>query len=84
MAMGRRSMALARRTEDWSDLIPAELMRALESGELTQAQLRQLITIEAQAMGLSFEDAVCQARARTLPRTVLGSDIEMLVELLAA
>ncbi|MCC6495800.1 MAG: hypothetical protein IT193_06030 [Propionibacteriaceae bacterium] len=61
-----------------------ELTQALNAGELTQAQLRQLITIEAQAMGLPFDAAVCQARARTLPRTALGSDIEMLVELLAA
>ena len=76
-------MAVSQRTGDWAKIIPPELMQAIESGELTQAQLRQLITIEAQVMGLSFDDAVCQARARTLPKTLLGSDIEMLVELLA-
>lgn len=77
-------MAVTQRTDDWAKVIPPELSRAIEAGELTQEQLRQLITIEAQVMGLSFDDAVSQARARTLPHTALGSDIEMLVELLAA
>jgi hypothetical protein len=56
----------------------------MEAGELTKDQVRQLITIEAQTIGLSFDDAVRLARARQLPRTALGADLELLVELLAA
>lgn len=56
-------MAVTQRTDDWAKVIPPELSRAIEAGELTQEQLRQLITIEAQVMGLSFDDAVSQARS---------------------
>jgi hypothetical protein len=77
-------MSVSRRIVDWATVIPPELSQAIESGVLTQDELRQLITIEAQAMGLTFDEAVRQAHARTLPRTALGSDIELLVELLAA
>ncbi len=60
------------------------LQKAIERGELTEGQLRELITVEAQALGLSFEEAVRRARERRLPRTVLGSDLEFLVQLLPA
>lgn len=76
-------MTVSQRIVNWATVIPPELSQAIESGELTQNQLRQLITIEARVMGLSFDQAVDQARARTLPKTAHGSDIEMLVELLA-
>ena len=65
-----------------SDL-PEALVAAIESGELTQAQLRQLITLEARELGLSFDEAVTRARAMTLPRSLIGSDIDFLVELLS-
>ena len=77
-------MAVTPRTDDWAMTIPAELQLAMEEGELSPEQVRQLITIEAQAIGLSFDDAVHLARARQLPRTALGADLELLVELLAA
>ncbi len=62
--------------------IPVALQEAIERGELTEAQLRELIALEAQALGLSFREAVRRARERCLPRTLLGSDLEFLVQLL--
>ena len=59
-----------------------DLLAAIESGELTHGQLRDLIGYEAGLMGLDYETAVARARARTLPKTAIGSDIELLVELL--
>lgn len=64
--------------------LPASLQRAIEHGTLTESQLRQLITFEAKALGLSFEEAVKRARKRTLPRDYLGADLALLVELLPA
>jgi hypothetical protein len=64
--------------------MPNDLLAALESGELTQDQLRRLITHEAAQLGFSFEAAVIKAHEGTLPRNALGSDVEMLVSLLVA
>ena len=64
--------------------LPSELQRAIEQGELTEEQLRELITLEAKALGLSYEEAIKRAKQRTLPRTHVGADLELLVELLAA
>lgn len=65
--------------------LPAELLAALERGELTSDQLRQLITLEAKALGLSFDEAVSRARAKRLPsRDAIASDLELLVDLLPA
>ncbi|MFN8636535.1 MAG: hypothetical protein U0893_22025 [Chloroflexota bacterium] len=75
-------MAIIQRTEDWASAVPAHLLLALEDGELSQTQLRQLIGIEAEALGLAFDDAVTLARARQLPRTAVSTDLELLVELL--
>lgn len=77
-------MAVEQRTGKWEAVMPPGLLLAMEQGELTPDQIRQLITIEAEAIGLSFDDAVRLARARQLPRTALGADLELLVELLAA
>lgn len=77
-------MAVVQRAGQWETVMPAGLLMAMEQGELTPDQLRQLITIEAETIGLSFDEAVRLARARQLPRTALGADIELLVELLAA
>lgn len=77
-------MTATQRTDDWATAIPAELLLAMEEGELTREQVRQLIAIEAETIGLSFDEAVCLARAGQLPRTALGADLELLVELLAA
>ena len=64
--------------------LPKELREALARGRLTQAQLRQLITLEARAIKLTYAQAVKQARARTLPKTTIGTDLELLVKLLSA
>lgn len=64
--------------------LPAALQEAIERGELTEAQLRELIALEANALGLTFDEAVRKARERDLPRNVLGSDLEFLVQLLPA
>ncbi len=75
-------MAVTRRkTEQW-DAMPAELVRALEDGELTDNQLVQLITIEAAELGLSFDEAVQRARDGSLPKNLVGLDLELLVSLL--
>ncbi len=76
-------MAVARRTAEQPPEMPADLLAAIESGVLTQEQLRQLIAIEAADLGLSYDEAVRRARNRSLPKSALGSDIELLVELLA-
>jgi hypothetical protein len=63
--------------------LPSDLVAALECGELTPEQLRRLIALEAEALGLSFDEAVARARAKTLPsRDVIASDLELLVDLL--
>jgi hypothetical protein len=64
--------------------LPKALQKAIEDGELTEAQLRELIRLEAEAIGLSYEEAVDRARKRSLPKSPIGLDIEALVQLLAA
>ncbi len=64
--------------------LPKKLQQAIKRGELTPAQLRQLITLEARELGFSYAKAVRLARKRRLPRNVLGADIELLVQLLPA
>lgn len=64
-------------------MIPDDVIAALGEGELTQDQLRRLIAAEAAELGLSFDEAVDLARYRELPKTALGSDIELLCEMLS-
>ncbi|HEV2123906.1 MAG TPA: hypothetical protein VGW38_14170 [Chloroflexota bacterium] len=59
--------------------LPQDLVDAIESGYITQGQLRQLIEIEASWLGLAFDEAVERARQNTLPKDYLGSDIQFLV-----
>jgi hypothetical protein len=61
---------------------PKELVAAIEQGELTDEQLRQLITLEARELGLTFDEAVRRAKERSLPGCHLGADLSLLVELL--
>jgi hypothetical protein len=63
--------------------VPDEIIQALEDGELTQAQLRELIAIEAEELGLTYDEAVKRARQHTLPHTPTGDDLRFLVLLLA-
>lgn len=64
--------------------LPEDLRNAIESGHLTAAQLHHLIELEAKALGLSYEEARIRAKARSLPRTGLGSDLQLLFALLPA
>ncbi len=64
--------------------LPAEVELALAQGELTERRLRELITLKAQALGLSFGEAVRRARERRLPHVAAASDLEFLVQLLPA
>ena len=42
--------------------IPDDLLAALEAGELTTDQLRRLIELEANRLGMTFDEAVERAR----------------------
>jgi hypothetical protein len=58
--------------------MPASLLQAIE-GELTEAQLRELIAFEAEEIGLSFNEAIRAAREGTLPKNAIGMDLELLI-----
>ena len=60
-----------------------ELLRAIESGELTEDQVQELIAFEAAEIGLTYDQAVALGRARSLPGNAMGSDIQMLLGLIA-
>lgn len=64
--------------------LPANLVKAIEQGQpITEEQLRELITVEAKEIGLSFDEAVKAAQEGTLPPgSLLASDIASLVDLL--
>ena len=64
--------------------LPRDLQRAIQSGRLTNAQIHELIKLEAKALGLTFEQARQRAEARSLPSNTIGSDLQMLFGLLAA
>lgn len=64
--------------------LPQTLQEDIENGRLTEAQLRELITLEAQAIGLDYDEAVRLAKERRLPKSPIGADIELLVQLLPA
>lgn len=53
--------------------LPEALQQAIEKGELTEAQLRELITLEAQALGLNYDEAVKLAKERRLPKNHIGA-----------
>lgn len=60
------------------------LLTALDSGELSDDQLRTLIAIEAERMHLSFDEAVECGRRNALPQTPEGFDLQFHVLMLAA
>lgn len=53
-----------------------ELLDALDSEELTTAQLRELAELEAARLGLTFDEAVELAREHKLPKNPTGFDLE--------
>jgi hypothetical protein len=62
--------------------VPVSLLAALESGELTKEQLRELVSIEATRLGLTLDDAIERALANTLPQTPQGFDLQFHVLML--
>jgi len=64
--------------------LPEDLQKAIESGHLTNEQIRLLIELEAKALGLSVDEARKLARARALPSNAVGSDLQLLFGLVAA
>jgi hypothetical protein len=62
--------------------LPKHLLEAMERGELSDDQLHELIALEARALGLSFDQAVAAARAGSLPKNYIGTDLELLIDLL--
>ncbi len=63
--------------------LPANLVKAIEQGQpITEEQLRELITVEAKEIGLSFDEAVRAAEEGTLPSgSLVASDVAFLVDL---
>jgi hypothetical protein len=61
-----------------------ELQAAIEGGELTPEELRELIALEAKELGLTVEEAQRAAKLGRLPKNAVGSDVEFLFQLLAA
>jgi hypothetical protein len=47
--------------------VSQELLEAIERGEVTAAQLRELIAGEAPELGLTLEEAIKRAREGRLP-----------------
>ena len=64
--------------------LPQDLQKAVEQGQLTDAQLHELIALEAKALDLDYAEAVKRAREGRLPKNHIGADLELLVDLLAA
>jgi len=62
--------------------LPQELLDALERGELTRDQLMELISLEAEGLELSVDEAIRLAAEGLLPRSPLGLDLASLIDLL--
>ena len=63
--------------------MPPDLLEAIESdGELTREQFRQLFEIEAESIGLTFDEAIEAARAGTLPRHPIGDDLMFIASII--
>lgn len=61
-----------------------EILDAIDHGVVTQEQLMELIAFQADTLGLEYDEAVQRARQDTLPRNTTGTDLRLLVSLLAA
>jgi hypothetical protein len=57
--------------------------RRLE-GTISEAELRDIITREAELLKLDFDEAVARAKKGKLPRNAIGDDLSLLVQLLPA
>ena len=59
-----------------------QLLATMESGVLTQEQLKELIAYDAAQLGMGYDEAVEAARQNALPSTPLGYDLRLLVRML--
>jgi hypothetical protein len=80
--MRRAGVSVVHRATKQTYEVPSDLLQAMEGDALTDEQLRRLIALEAAQLGLNFDEAVRRARDGSLPKTVVGSDVELLVDLL--
>lgn len=64
--------------------IPDTLLAALDAGELSRQQLRQLIELEARSLGLTFDEVLVRARDNALPPTPQGFDLQFHVLMFSA
>lgn len=63
--------------------MPPDLLAAIEGdGVLTTEQFRQLFEIEAESIGLTFDEAIAAARAGTLPKNPIGFDLEFIASII--
>jgi hypothetical protein len=61
-----------------------DLRAALKAGELSEAQLKELIALRAENIGLTFRQAVTAFHKDDLPGTADGADLALLISLLEA
>jgi len=62
--------------------MPQHLLDALDRGKLSDAELRELIALQAAELGLTFEEAEARYRAGALPRDYRGVDLGLLFGML--
>ena len=80
---GSQPNPVAPGTDDAMPEFPRPILDALECGDpLSEEQLRLMIKMEAEALGLSVEDALSKARSDELPYTPIGMNLRSLVWLL--
>ena len=84
MVMMRADQAEKRKSKPEEEAMSPKLQAAIEGGELTVEELRELIALEAKELGLTVEEAQREARLGRLPKNAVGSDVEFLLQLLAA
>jgi hypothetical protein len=81
-------MAREERTEEYMSSVKTtsyqSLLTALDQGELTQEQLRSLIALEAERLGLTVDEAIDRAHRNTLPQNPQGFDLQFHILMLAA
>jgi hypothetical protein len=79
----QRRMPLKRTKDGTGRQLATTLTRSLEQGNpLSTEEVRELIAHEARLLGLTYEQAIRRGRLHTLPRTYLGADLQLLVDLL--
>ena len=63
--------------------VPSDIIAAVDAGELiSQEELRSLIEVEAEWIGLSFDEAVGLGRRDQLPKSDIGTHLWFLIRLL--